>query len=614
VSDIVEIKRVLAGRAPSVAEYLLPAGKRKGHEWLAGSVYGEAGDSLGVHLSGDKAGIWSDFAADGGGDLIDLWMATRKMDLPAALDEIRSWLGLERPKPYSAPRQTWKRPPKPKCRAPEGRARDYLTEDRNIPVDVVTAYQIGEDENGAMIFPFKLPDGTLALAKRRDSVDGAKPVPTAAECEPVLFGWQAMPVNARACVITEGEIDAMSWAAYGYHALSVPFGGGGGGKQKWIENEYDRMERFERIYLATDMDEQGDKAADEIANRLGFHRCLRVKMPRKDGNKCLVDGIPKATMDEAIAKAEWFNVPGLRLPSEYADQVVALFWPKEGEHVGYRTPYGTLAKSLLFRPGELTIWTGDAGAGKTQILSDCTVDWIKQGSRICLSSLEMHPRHTLRRMVMQVVGTDQPTEPAARASLEWLSGGLLLYDHTGKRLIDEMLKLFDYGRARYGCDQFIIDSLMRLGVAGDDYGGQETVIFRIVEWCMASKVHIHLVAHSKKGERDRGAPATEDIKGAMEIGANAFNIISIWRDRKFEDAVSLLRTSDAEGAAKMAAERPGVILNVAKQRNGDFEGKTGLWFDQKTYRYRSKFDGATWKRQYLPDDWQQQNPDEPEEM
>ena len=35
----------------------------------------------------------------------------------------------------------------------------------------------------------------------------------------------------------EGEIDALSWAAYGQNALSLPFGGGGGAKQQWIENE-----------------------------------------------------------------------------------------------------------------------------------------------------------------------------------------------------------------------------------------------------------------------------------------------------------------------------------------------------------------------------------------
>lgn len=46
-------------------------------------------------------------------------------------------------------------------------------------------------------------------------------------------------------MITEGEIDALSWAAYGYHAMAVPFGG----KQRRIENEYDRMQRLESIWV-----------------------------------------------------------------------------------------------------------------------------------------------------------------------------------------------------------------------------------------------------------------------------------------------------------------------------------------------------------------------------
>jgi twinkle protein len=607
MTDIVEIKRLLAARAPSVAAHLLPHGKREGHEWRAGSTDGEPGRSLGVHLSGEKAGVWRDFNGEEGGDLIDLWRATRRLDLPAALDDIRRWLGLERGKPVLAPAPKWKRPPPPKSRPPEGRAFFYLTEDRNLPRAVLDAYRIGEDERDAIVFPFLLPDGTLAMAKRRDSIDGAKPVPTAAECEPVLFGWQAMAANARSCVITEGEIDALSWAAYGHAALSVPFGGGAGGKQRWIESEFDRLQRFERIYLALDNDAPGDQAADEIASRLGHHRCLRVTHPNgaKDANQCLVEGVAPATMAAAIEGATWFDMPGLRAPDAYADQVVGLFWPADSEPVGYRMPYAQPGAQLLFRPGEVTVWTGDAGAGKSQLLSDCCVDWIKQGSRVCLSSLEMHPRHSLKRMVKQVVGSDTPTEPAARAAIAWLSGGLLLYDHTGKRKIDEMLRVFDYGRGRYGCDQFVIDSLMRLGVAGDDYNTQEAVIYRIVEWAMASKVHVHLVAHSKKGERDRGCPATEDIKGAMEIGANAFNILSLWRDRKFEDAVATLRLSDPEAAAQMFAERPGVILNVAKQRNGDLEGRTGLWFDQRSYRYRSKADAPSWQRRYLPEDWRE---------
>ena len=41
-----ELSQMLAAQAAQVAEYLLPGGKKKGQEWKAGSVAGEAGDSL----------------------------------------------------------------------------------------------------------------------------------------------------------------------------------------------------------------------------------------------------------------------------------------------------------------------------------------------------------------------------------------------------------------------------------------------------------------------------------------------------------------------------------------------------------------------------------------
>jgi twinkle protein len=600
--DASELKRMLADRAQAVAEMLLPAGKMASHEWRAGSIAGEPGKSLGVHLRGAKAGVWSDFGTGESGDLLDLWCAVKRIPFTAAMDEARAWLGVERPK-LQAEKREWKRPQKPECHQPKDRAWAYLTEDRNLPVKILQDYKIGEDDKGNIIFPFLHPDGTLALVKRRDSIDGAKPVPTEAECEPILFGWQAIPENARSIILTEGEIDAMSWAAYGHPAMSVPFGGGGGGKQKWIENEYDRLDRFEKIYLAMDMDAPGDEAAHEIASRLGTHRCVRVKMPCKDGNRCLVDGIKADAMAKALVDATWFEQVGIRSPSEYLPKLEALFWPGENEHIGFRTPYGSLGHKLLFRPAEVTIWTGDSGAGKTQILNDCIVDWIKQGARVCLSSLEMQPQQTLKRMCKQVVGTDRPTREAIGAALQYMDPGLFIYDVIGKQKLDEMLRVFSYARARYGCNMFVIDSLMRLGVAGDDYNTQESVIFRLVEWAMSSSVHLHLVAHAKKGERDRGAPAIEDIKGAMELGANAFNIISVWRDRKFEDKVAEMQQANPDEARKMLAVYGGVVMNVAKQRNGDFEGKIGLWFDQKTYRYRSKLDGESWRRDYLPADW-----------
>lgn len=595
MADILAIKRMLADRAQSVAEMLLPNGMKHGPEWCVGSTGGEKGESLKVHLTGNKAGIWQDFATGEGGDLLDLWCSTRGVALSDALDAARGYLGVTRPEPYRDPKPAYTRPPKPSCTAPKGRVLDYLHEDRNIPGEVLAAYKVAAFGD-KIIFPFLLPNGELALAKARDAADGAAPKPTAANCEPILFGWQAIPASARELIITEGEIDAMSWAAYGFPAMSVPFGGGKGAKQQWIENEYDRLERFEKIYISTDMDKPGDEAAEEISSRLGRHRCYRVSLPKKDANECLVDGIEAEAMAGFIRDAKPLDPEGLRRVGDFRDQVLHLFWPEPDDHPGYSTPYGKLTGKLYFRPAEVTLWSGASGMGKSQVLSDCIPWWIKDGSRVCLASFEMKCAMTLKRMCKQTGGVDRPTAAYLDQILEYLDHGLLLYEKVGKCNVDKLLEIFDYARAKYGCDQFIIDSLMRLGIAGDDYTGQEQAVFKMVDWAVQSNVHLHLVAHARKGERGQGAPETEDIKGAMEIGANAFNILTIWRNRKHEEALAAVKT-DIERQDLL--EQPGVVLNVAKQRNGDFEGKIGLWFDQVTYRYASSHDRSLWRTSYL---------------
>jgi twinkle protein len=596
MADIVTVKRMLADRAQSVSEMLLPNGRKEGQEWRAGSTGGEKGQSLGVHLSGAKAGVWQDFSTGEGGDLLDLWIAVKGGTLPEALDAARNWLGLSRPEPYRQPARTYTRPKKPTCTTIQGRPLDYLREDRNIPSEVLAKYKIASNGD-EIIFPFLLPDGSLALAKSRKAEDGEKPKPTAADCEPVLFGWQAIPNHARDIVITEGEIDALSWAAYGYNALSVPFGGGKGAKQQWIESEFERLERFERIYISTDMDKPGDEAASEIASRLGRHRCYRVSLPRKDANDCLMNGIAKAAMDTAIVAAKNLDPEGLKRASDYTDKVVQLFWPTHEDGPGYTVPYSKLSDKIYFRKSEVTLWSGASGSGKSQIISDCIPHWIKQGSRICLASLEMKGEQTLRRMAKQTGGVDRPTAQFIERILGWLDTGLLIYERVGKAGVVALLEIFDYARAKYGCDQFVIDSLMRLGIAADDYTGQEKAVFQLVDWAVQHEVHLHLVAHSRKGERGQGAPETEDIKGAMEIGANAFNIMTVWRNRRHEEE---LQSAETEALKAELDQKPGVILNVAKQRNGDFEGKVGLWFDQNTYRYHSSFDRGVWDRRYLP--------------
>ncbi|WP_273789516.1 bifunctional DNA primase/helicase [Bartonella sp. ML70XJBT] len=653
MSTIFEIKQKLIAQADQIAEMLLPQGYKRGNHWIVGNTRGEPGQSLSICLNGTKAGLWYDFAEGIGGDILDLWCEVKGINLSQALEEARATLNLTRPQPFMVPQRSYRRPPVPKGHPPKNRVKTYLHKERHIPLEVIKRYRIGE-EGEKIIFPFYKPDGTLALVKERLAQAGAKTKPTTAQCEPILFGWQALyptdhtpppkptptphsatqssqptphttthtpepaasthstpqiPQHAsidpalfpmlsstnRTIVITEGEIDALSLAAYGYPAVSVPFGGGRGGKHNWIENEFDHLEAFETIFLATDMDQPGEEAAREIASRLGRHRCYRVHLPHKDANECLTAKVDAATIKAAFTSAKSFAPEGLRRALDYKDQVIGLFWPEPEKHLGYTVPYPKLKDKLHFRPGELTLWSGASGAGKSQLLSDCIPHWIAQNSRLCLASLEMKGEQSLRRLTKQTGGLEKPTKETIERILHFLDDGLILYEHVGKSSVDTLLDVFDYCRARYGCDQFIIDSLMRLGIVCDDYAGQEQAVYKMVDWAILNNVHIHLVAHARKGGLDKDIPGTEDIKGASEIGANAFNIITIWRNRSLEDKI--FAASLAQEKADLT-KRPGVIMNIAKQRSGDFEGKVGLWFDPQTYRYRCSFEQSS-PRRYL---------------
>ena len=137
---------------------------------------------------------------------------------------------------------------------------------------------------------------------------------------------------------------------------------------------------------------------------------------------------------------------------------------------------------------------------------------------------------------------------------------------------------------------------MRLGLEADDYVGQEKLMYRMVDWSIDSGCHLHVVAHSRKSFGGSGVPGTEDIKGAAEIGWNAFNIISIWRNRLLEQDIADESTSEEE--REKLKNTPGVIMHVSKQRNGDWEGKVALHFSQNNYQYRDGL-GSRFGREYV---------------
>jgi twinkle protein len=571
--DISELKSRLATDTLGVVKHLLPGGRLEGNEYRCGDVFGEKGRSLGVHIGGGKNGIWSDFNTGQSGDLIDLWKEARGLSLSEAVRDVKEYLGIKSPD-YETVERKYSRPQKPQCTAPKNSVKEYLN-GRGISDGTISTYQIGE-RGRDIVFPF-LRNSELVMYKIRTAEDGAKPVPGEKNMEPCLFGWQAVPDDAREVVLTEGEIDACSiYEATGHAALSVPFGGGGGGKQNWIDTEYHSLDRFERIYLCLDQDEPGAAAENAILSRLGSHRCFRVRLPHKDANDALREGCEIGRfLEEATLKEPEELVPA----ANFREQVKATFTPDEIQE-GYILPWGKTQTRFAARPGEVTVWAGKTNHGKSQITSQVMVYAIKQGAKACIASMEMHPKRYLHRTMRQISGSLRPTnEYMDRIFDEFLAGHLWCFNVMGRAALDSMIDSFIYARKRYGCDTFVVDSLMRLGVRNDDYAAQADAICKLVDFAVGYDVHVHLVCHQRKSIEGVG---TDSIRGAGEIADNASNVFLIYRDKKHEEE---METATEERRRELEAI-PSVILRLEKQRNGDWDGKIGLWFDRDCYRYK----------------------------
>src|SRR6266851_1171818 len=327
-------------------------------------------------------------------------------------------------------------------------------------------------------------------------------------------------------------------------------------------------------------------ANTKIARTRAAERMRRCRQRRRDGLRRQA-GIGADEIRRCFETARSLDPPELIRAGVFSDEVVNLFWPSGDREPGYSLPWRKVGDRLLFRPGELTLWQGATGAGKSQALSHAIVAMGEQGARVCMASLEMSGRQLIRRMVKQAGNVDRPTEPYIREIVDWLDGWLWVFGVIGKISVIRVLEVFEYARARYGCEVFVIDSLMRLGIGSEDYEGQERTVYELVSWAVAKSVHIHLVAHSRKADRSasHAVPDAEDVKGTSEIAANAANIIGLWRNRKLEDEIRIAteeaERGDATAQLKLQelTQKPPVIVNVAKQRNGDWEGKFGLWFN-----------------------------------
>jgi len=593
--DIRDLSKKLGDHASGICQELYPEGRVESGCYKVGSISGEKGRSMSVYLHGEQAGKYMDFATGEGGDMLDLIQYALGLSLPDAMEWAKKRFNIRDGAPAkkisSVKNKTFNTPKLPEQKNSEV-LHGYMTGRGFKDVgEVCFRHKIYEtDGKGGkdVVFPFYDPDKELVFIKTKPMNYDGNPS-TQRNLKPILFGWHSMPVDAREVWIVEGEWDQIASSELGFSSLSVPMGGGKGAKQtKWIENEYENLARFERILIATDMDEQGELAAAEIMSRLG-DRCYRINLPTKDINELLQkEGYEKAQwmLKAAYEESIWKDPVTLKSVMEFEGDLDQFFSIDE-DTSGFGSGWEKLdEEDIRFRPHELYLVGGINGHGKSLILGQMALNAIEQDQKCLIASMEMPARATLGRMMRQAAGISNPTKPYRKAILDWLAPKLWLFVDKLTPKPKDLMDCFEYAYRRYGINMFVIDSLTNM-VRQDDYEGQQKFIEKLVNFKMSFPVTIFLVTHVRKGENEYLAPNKYDIKGSGSVTDLADGVVMIFKNkRKIEHLLE----------SEMLGEEPNEkfqkqwdsYLEILKNRNGQWEGKVGFEFDSASMQFKER--------------------------
>ncbi|WP_298016695.1 AAA family ATPase [uncultured Dysosmobacter sp.] len=245
-----------------------------------------------------------------------------------------------------------------------------------------------------------------------------------------------------------------------------------------------------------------------------------------------------------------------------------------------------------FFAGELSVWTGKRGSGKSTILSQILLEAVDQGHVVCAYSGELDQSQFREWAYLQAAGPDYITyradpmtgkrlptvdEMADQMISEWLSERFWLFDLEKNTRHDPeaILKQFAYAKMRYNADVFLVDNIMSVDFdykRDSDFNRiQSQFTQMLATFSKRQHVHTHLVVHPRKSTSDQnGKVSADDVNGSADITNRADNVFFL--------------TTHASTDDKGQPETKPLLMTL---KNRDFGSHINQWldFDKKSRRF-----------------------------
>ena len=371
---------------------------------------------------------------------------------------------------------------------------------------------------------------------------------TGDKCFKLVSGAELIPYNIDAikgqkdCIITEGEMDALSFHEVGYkHVISVP--NGANANLDYLDNFIeDYFDDKEVIYIASDTDTKGVLLRDELIHRFGAERCkvLNYGDDCKDANE-LLQKHGREALRNCLMNAPDVKIDGVFTVTDFEQNLDALL--EHGWQKGVTIGHDNFDRLCSFETKRLCVVTGIPGSGKSEFIDEiCERLNMRYGWRFAYFSpenapLEYHAAKLIEKFTGKKFDKQHLTLPEYKEVKAHLEQDFSFISPADYKL-DTILEKAKYLVRKKGIKGLIIDPYNRLE---DEQGGQnETryvshVLDKLQNFAQHNDVLVILMAHPTKQPKNKDgvieAPTLYDISGSANFYNKADFGIVVHRNR-----------------------------------------------------------------------------------
>lgn len=360
---------------------------------------------------------------------------------------------------------------------------------------------------------------------------------TGDKCFKLCSGAELLPYNIDAikgqkeCLITEGEMDCLSFYECGRHdVVSVPNGANSNLDylDDYIEEYFDDKET---IYIASDSDTKGVLLRDELLRRFGVERCRVLEYGEgcKDANEHLMK-FGRESLLQCIASAPEIKMEGVFTVQDFEQSLDALF--EKGWQKGVTIGHDKFDRLCSFETKRLCIVTGIPGSGKSEFIDEIAERLnMRYGWRFAYFSPENAPlAYHASKLIEKFTGKHFNRQSLSYGEYkqvkEHIEQDFYFIAPTDNYRVDTILEKAKYLVRRRGIKALVIDPYNRL--ESEQGGRSETqyisgLLDKLTNFAQRNDILIILMAHPTKQPRNKDgvieAPTLYDISGS----ANFFN-------------------------------------------------------------------------------------------